>query len=32
MMKYMNKSITELHDMLKKDEVTSDELVKESLE
>ena len=32
MMKYMNKSITELHDMLKKGEVTSDELVKESLE
>ncbi len=31
-MKYMNKSITELHDLLKKGEVTSDELVKESLE
>ena len=31
-MKYMNKSIEELHDMLVKGEVTSDELVKESLE
>ena len=31
-MKYMNKSITELHDMLVKGEVTSDELVKEALE
>ncbi len=31
-MKYMNKSITELHDMLINNEVTSDELVKESLE
>ena len=31
-MKYMNKSITELHELLKKGEVTSDELVKESLE
>ena len=31
-MKYMNKSIIELHDMLVKGEVTSDELVKESLE
>ena len=30
-MKYMNKSITELHEMLVKGEVTSDELVKESL-
>lgn len=30
-MKYMNKSITELHEMLKNKEVTSDELVKESL-
>lgn len=32
MMKYMNKSIEELHDMLVKGEVSSDELVKESLE
>ena len=31
-MKYMNKSLTELHDMLVKGEVTSDELVKEALE
>lgn len=31
-MKYMNKSITELHKMLINKEVTSDELVKESLE
>ena len=31
-MKYMNKSITELHELLKSGEVTSDELVKESLE
>ncbi len=31
-MKYMDKSIEELHDMLVKGEVTSDELVKESLE
>ncbi len=31
-MKYMNKSIEELHEMLKKGEVTSEELVKESLE
>lgn len=31
-MKYMNKSITELHEMLVKGEVTSEELVKESLE
>jgi len=31
-MKYMNKSIEELHEMLIKGEVTSDELVKESLE
>ena len=31
-MKYMDKSISELHDMLVKGEVTSDELVKESLE
>lgn len=31
-MKYMNKTITELHEMLKNGEVTSDELVKESLE
>jgi len=31
-MKYMNKSIEELHDLLIKGEVTSDELVKESLE
>ena len=31
-MKYMNKSIEELHNMLIKGEVTSDELVKESLE
>lgn len=31
-MKYMNKSIVELHDMLVKGEVTSDELVKEALE
>ena len=31
-MKYMNKSIEELHDLLVKGEVTSDELVKESLE
>ena len=30
-MKYMNKSIEELHEMLLKGEVTSDELVKESL-
>ena len=30
-MKYMNKSIEELHEMLVKGEVTSDELVKESL-
>ena len=32
MMKYMDKSIEELHDLLVKGEVTSDELVKESLE
>ncbi|MBQ8193379.1 MAG: Asp-tRNA(Asn)/Glu-tRNA(Gln) amidotransferase subunit GatA [Bacilli bacterium] len=31
-MKYMNKSIEELHEMLVSGEVTSDELVKESLE
>ena len=31
-MKYMNKSIKELHELLKNGEVTSDELVKESLE
>ena len=31
-MKYMNKSIEELHELIKKGEVTSDELVKESLE
>lgn len=31
-MKYMNKSITELHEMLKNGEVTSEELVNESLE
>ena len=31
-MKYMNKSIEELHEMLVKGEVTSEELVKESLE
>ena len=31
-MKYMNKGIKELHEMLVKGEVTSDELVKESLE
>ena len=31
-MKYMNKSIEELHELLVKGEVTSDELVKESLE
>ena len=31
-MKFMNKSITELHELLKNGEVTSDELVKESLE
>ena len=31
-MKYMNKSIVELHDMLVKGEVTSDELVKEAIE
>ena len=31
-MKYMNKSIEELHELLIKGEVTSDELVKESLE
>ena len=31
-MKYMNKSIEELHKLLKNGEVTSDELVKESLE
>lgn len=31
-MKYMNKSITELHEMLKSGEVTSEELVKESIE
>lgn len=31
-MKYMNLSITELHEKLKNNEVTSDELVKESLE
>lgn len=31
-MKYMNKTVLELHDMLVKGEVTSDELVKESLE
>lgn len=30
-MKYMNLSITELHDMLKSGKVTSDELIKESL-
>ena len=32
MMKYMNKSIKELHDLLLSGKVTSDELVKESLE
>lgn len=32
MMKYMDKSIEELHDLLVKGEVTSDELVKEALE
>lgn len=31
-MKYMNKTIEELHDMLVNGEVTSDELIKESLE
>ncbi|MBR3117039.1 MAG: aspartyl/glutamyl-tRNA amidotransferase subunit A [Bacilli bacterium] len=31
-MKYMNKSLEELHKMLKNGEVTSDELIKESLE
>lgn len=31
-MKYMNKTITELHELLKSGEITSDELVKESLE
>ena len=31
-MKYMNKGILELHDMLINGEVTSDELVKEALE
>ena len=31
-MKYMNKSITELHELLVSGDVTSDELVKESLE
>lgn len=31
-MKYMNKSITELHEALKSGEVTSEELIKESLE
>ena len=31
-MKYMNLSITELHEKLKNNEVTSEELVKESLE
>ena len=31
-MKYMDKSIEELHEMLVKGEVTSEELVKESLE
>ena len=31
-MKYMNKSLVELHKMLKNGEVTSDELIKESLE
>ena len=31
-MKYMNKSIEELHEMLVKKEVTSAELIKESLE
>ena len=31
-MKYMNKSIEELHELLKNKEVTSQELVKESLE
>lgn len=30
-MKYMNKSITELHELLKSGKVTSDELVKESI-
>ena len=30
-MKYMNKSIEELHELVVKGEVTSDELVKESL-
>ena len=30
-MKYMNKSIEELHELLVKGEVTSEELVKESL-
>ena len=31
-MKYMNKSIEELHELLKNKEVTSQELIKESLE
>ena len=31
-MEYMNKSIEELHDLLIKKEVTSEELIKESLE
>ena len=31
-MKYMNKSITELHELLKSGKVTSNELVQESLE
>ena len=30
-MKYMNKSIEELHELLKKGEVTSKELIEESL-
>lgn len=30
-MKYMNKSIEELHNLLKTGEVTSEELIKESL-
>ena len=31
MTKYMEKSIEELHDLLKRKEVTSDDLIKESL-
>ena len=31
-MKYMNKSIEELHELLKSGEVTSKELIEESLE